>query len=170
MAPRYYDDDAEPGPSRTTVKNAATELQELAAALLTLPQARLDEVPMEDNLREALAQLRRLKGFEAIRRHMQYIGKLTRDAEAEPFRRALDNYQRGQRVALKEAEVWRERLLADDAALTDWLHLHPTGDTRQLRTLIRKARQEQAAAGESGTRGQYFRELFQTLKVVLENA
>src|SRR5215470_1480287 len=43
-------------------------------------------------------------------------------------------------------EAWRERLLADDAALTDFAVEHPGADLQAVRVLIRNARKEQKEA------------------------
>ena len=39
-----------------------------------------------------------------------------------------------------EIERWRDRLIADDAAVTDYISTYPTTDRAQLRALIRAAR------------------------------
>jgi len=51
-------------------------------------------------------------------------------------------------------------LLADDAALTDFIRLHPGVDPQEGRTLIRNARKER----EQAKPPRYFRELFQWIK------
>jgi ribosome-associated protein len=168
-------DDEDIGPSKTEVKQAMHELQDLGVALLELPQVLLDELDMEDRLRDALAELRRLKSFEAIRRQSQFIGKMLREADPEPFRRALAAHRQGQHRALLQAEEWRTRLLAEDAAITQWVAAHPATDVQQLRALIRNVRREQAqrqGAAENGEpvsrgRSKLYRELFQVLRSAL---
>ena len=46
------------------------------------------------------------------------------------------------RYAHHEIERWRDRLIADDAALTDYICVYPTTDRAQLRALIRAARKQ----------------------------
>ena len=43
---------------------------------------------------------------------------------------------------MKRIEIWRERLLADDSALTEYLNSHEHADSGEIRTLIRNARRE----------------------------
>ncbi|MBO4576658.1 MAG: DUF615 domain-containing protein, partial [Neisseriaceae bacterium] len=43
---------------------------------------------------------------------------------------------------MKRLELWRERLLNDDNALTEYLNTHDAADSSELRTLIRNARRE----------------------------
>jgi len=57
-------------------------------------------------------------------------------------------------------ERQREKLLANDAALTELLQRHPELNAQQLRTLIRNARKEQA----ENKPPKAYREIFQILK------
>ena len=54
----------------------------------------------------------------------------------------------------------REKLLADDKALTELKERHPEVDVQQLRALIRNARKEQA----ENKPPKAYREIFQILK------
>jgi ribosome-associated protein len=54
-------------------------------------------------------------------------------------------------------------LLASDDALTRWTAEHPASDLQQLRSLIRAARKDAAAAPEQRS-GRAYRELFQFIK------
>ena len=76
-------------------------------------------------------------------------------------------------LALHQAELWRDRLIADDDALTTWLQSAPDTDVQQLRALIRQARKDaQATAaqerpGEAVRHGRAYREIFQQVKAAL---
>ena len=48
-------------------------------------------------------------------------------------------------LQLHLAEQWRDRLIADDGALTDWLARDTEADVQHLRTLIRQARKDAQA-------------------------
>jgi len=166
-------------PSKTQLKKAMHELQELGKELLELSDARLQGIPMPESLRLALQELKRTRTHEGRRRQLQYVGKLMRGADAQPLREAVAAQQLGparETYALHEAERWRDRLLDSDAALTDWLALHPDADAQALRTLIRNARREapEAAppqsAGRAPRKGRSHRELFRMLSVQLRDA
>ena len=51
------------------------------------------------------------------------------------------------------AEQWRDRLIADDEALQEWLRSIPDADLQRLRTLIRQARgtRQASPAARRGT-------------------
>ena len=63
-------------------------------------------------------------------------------------------------AALHALERRRDKLLADDKALTELLAEHPELDAQHLRTLIRNARKEQA----ENKPPKAYREIFQILK------
>lgn len=171
------DDREDGGPSKTQLKKAMLELQDLGAALLQLPEATLAGLPMEDRLRDALRELRRLTNHGARKRQLQFVGKLMRDEDVAPYRRALAEMQAGKArdlLALKEIERWRERLLADDEALAAWAKDHPASDTPQFRALVRNARRERVQALATAARkhtepdnGPFFRALFKALRTAL---
>jgi ribosome-associated protein len=111
-------------------------------------------------------EYKRTRSHEGRRRQMQYIGKLMRQIDPEPVREAVAEMKLGRAVdslALHQAEQWRTELLADDEALTRWMADHPDSDAQQLRSLIRTARRDAAAAPEQRS-GRAYRELFQYLK------
>src|SRR5689334_24964621 len=132
--------------SKTRRKKEMHELQDLGAALLELPQAQLDALGLDERLARAVAEAKRIRSHEAKRRQMQYIGKLMRDVDPAPIRARVDalsgqSAQEGARHRRLEAQ--REKLLADDAALTEYVAAHGGADLQELRTLIRNARREQ---------------------------
>jgi ribosome-associated protein len=162
-APVFSFDDR---PSKTRMKQASHELQELGEAVVALPDARIDGLEIAEELLDAIRQFKKTKSFEGKRRQMQYIGKLMRKHEVEPIRQAVTDMQLGRAkdsLALHQAERWRAELLADDDAATRWITEHPETDVQQLRSLIRAARKDAALVPEKRS-GRAFRELFQFIK------
>lgn len=135
--------------SKTKRKRQVEELQQLGAALVALAPSQLDAVALPADLGQAVREAQRITSHEARRRQLQYIGKLMRKVDPEPIRAALAEYT-GQstaaRVQQKRLEQWRERLIADDDALTAFAAGHAGADLQALRTLIRNARKEIAEA------------------------
>lgn len=170
-------EDTDEGQSKTQIKDEMHALKDLGAALLELPDARLDELEMSEQLRDALRDYRRIPTMNAQARQLGFIGKLMRSVEPEPLQRAVDEHRHAhlrEAQSLRELEAWRDRLLADDAAMTAWCAKYPGGDTRALRALIAKARREmreaEAAAkpGAAPRKGRYYRELFQQLTAAVK--
>ena len=149
--------------SKTKRKQEMTELQSLGAKLVALPESQLADMPIDEALREALLEAKRIKSHEAKRRQLQYIGRLMREVDPAPLRARLDAIVGHSAQAAAEhrrLEAWRERLLADDGALTAFAAEHPGADLQAVRTLIRNARKEQKEAKPPRA----YRELFRLIK------
>ena len=135
-------------PSKTQRKKEMHALQALGQQLVDLSRDQLARVDLPEELREAIAFAHRVTSHEGRRRHMQYIGKLMRQVDADDIRAAIGRATGESRaaVALKHyAERWRDRLLADDDALTEFMAERPAVDVQALRATIRAARREHAA-------------------------
>jgi ribosome-associated protein len=153
--------------SKTRRKKESQALQDLGAELVALPGERLAAIDLPDFLRDAVMDARRITGFEARRRQMQYIGKLMRKVDAEPIRVRLEAWkspERAQVAQFKRVETWRERLLGEEGALEELLREHPRADRSQLDALIRDVLRER----EENRPPKSFRALFQALRAVLE--
>lgn len=154
-------------PSKSALKRASHELQDLGEQLIAMPDSWLKDLDMPERLRDALDGYKTTRSFEGKRRQMQYIGKVLRLVEVEALREAVAAFQLGQAkdsLSLHEAERWRAELLADEkAALTRWVESFPDSDVQQLRTLIRNAKKDAALAPEKRN-GRGYRELFQFIK------
>jgi ribosome-associated protein len=149
--------------SKTRRKQEMHELQALGAALVELPEAQLGSLELDEALRQAVLEARRISSHEARRRQLQYIGRLMRDVDPAPIRARLEALEGSSAEAIarhKRLEQLRERLLADDGALTGFVAAHPGADAGRLRTLIRNARREQ----KEGRPPRAYRELFRELK------
>lgn len=168
LAPDDADAAAGERPSKTRQKKAMHALQALGEELVALSREQLAQVPLEDTLRGAIEEAQRIRSHEGRRRQLQYVGRLMRDTDPEPIRAVLDVWKGKSAAAnaqLHALERWRERLLAEDEALTALLAAHPEADAQRLRTLIRNARREQAENRPPKS----YRELFQVLKPLIES-
>jgi len=165
--------------SKTDLKRESQALQALGQELLTLREALMSRLDLPESLQNALAQAKRITDFEGKRRQMQFVGKLMRtldEPQLTAIRAALQEQHNGsaaERQALHQAEHWRERLVADDGALNEWLAQYPDTDTQHLRTLIRQARKDAPDAhtaqiaqsqGLAPRKGRAWRELFQCVR------
>ena len=149
--------------SRTKKKLHVEELQKLGAALIALPAAQLDALGLPAQLLAAVLEAQRITSHEARRRQVQFIGKVMRRIDPEPVRAAvaaIAGQSAAARAGHKRLEQWRERLIEDDAALTEFANGHAGTDLQALRTVIRNARKEIA----EGKPPRAQRELFRLLK------
>jgi ribosome-associated protein len=149
--------------SKTQIKKEMTALQKMGAALVDLPEVQLDRIALNVTLKHAILECKRIKSHEARRRQMQYIGRLMRDVDAAPIRAQLESLNAGSAqsaAAHKRLEAWREKLMADEGALTEFAAAYPGSDLQQIRTLIRNAKREK----EANKPPRAFRELFRLIK------
>ena len=161
--------------TRTDLKRESTEVQKLGEDLLTLRTELLLRLDLPEKLVEALTEAKRITNFEGKRRQMQFIGKLMRKLEPEKheaIRTALIEQHTPSALetqTLHQAEMWRDRLLADDDALGQWITLSPSTDSQQLRALVRQARKDAVPErpGEALRHGRAYRDIFQLLRAAL---
>ena len=161
--------------TRTDLKRESTEIQKLGEDLLTLRTELLTRLDLPEKLVEAIAESKRITNFEGKRRQMQFIGKLMRKLEPEKhetIRTALVEQHTPSALetqTLHQAEIWRDRLLADDDALGQWITLSPSTDSQQLRALVRQARKDAVPErpGEAQRHGRAYRDIFQLVRAQL---
>jgi ribosome-associated protein len=149
--------------SKTKRKQEMHALQALGSALVDLPESQLRLMELGTDLSAAVLEARRIRSHEAKRRQMQYIGRLMREVDAGPIRArlaALEGHSAEATARHRRLEAWRERLLGDDGALTEFAAAHPAADLQELRTLIRNARKETL----QGKPPRAHRELFRFIK------
>jgi ribosome-associated protein len=153
-------------PSKSQLKRDMTALQKLGAELIAEPRERVKRVPMPEDVRDAILECQQITDHEGRRRQLQYVGKKMRtleDEEVALIRKTIDSWKqpsRAETAALHAIERRRDKLLADDGALTDLRAQYPDLDVQQMRTMIRNARREQA----ENKPPKAYREIFQALK------
>lgn len=134
--------------SKTKRKAEMDELQDIGVRLVGLSKERLAKLDLPERLLDAVNEAKRITANGATRRQKQYIGSLMREVEVAPI---IDQLQRwdGKHTAenayFHQLERWRDRLIADDRLVSEWMLKYPETDSQQLRTLIRNAQREQAA-------------------------
>lgn len=122
--------------SKTERKRRATRMQQLGRSLTELNAIQLATMPASHKLQTAIQDYQRFPSNEAKRRQLQFIGKLIRDEDTESIELALARLEGTSALAQYEfhqLEHWRDRLIEEPIALTEYLHEHPTIDRQALR-------------------------------------
>ena len=158
-------------PNKTAIKRQMLALRELGRELIALPPARLEEIPLDERLREAIELARRLKKG-ALKRQLIFIEKLMRpldDDEVGAIRRALVQIHQPHReevARLHQLEQWRDRLIAGDEDLLNRIvGDHPAAERQHIRQLVRNANRE----AQQNKPPKSARALFQYLRALLED-
>jgi len=128
--------------SRSQKKRDAQALTDLGLQLVERGEEALAGLPLDDDLREAIAECRRLTK-NARSRQLRWIGKLLRERGVEGLDARLaqlSQVQRAEAAAEQQNEHWRSRLLTGgNDALTEFVEAWPVADPKALRALIRQA-------------------------------
>lgn len=135
-------------PSKTQVKQAAADVQELGEALLTLKPAERERLPLTQELLAALDEAKRITSMEARRRHAQYIGKLMRRAEHSLIEKAFIELRNPLRKL--RLQNWLEQMeRADDdkiqALMQQLFGWFPHADRQHLRNLWRNLQKKRCS-------------------------
>lgn len=140
--------DADLPPSKTQLKAEADAQQALGVRLTELSKDKLLKLNLPEEVFEAVLESRKITANGATRRHRQYLGRLMREIDTAPIVEQLarwDGKHTAENAYFHGLERWRDRLINDSNAMSEFIELHPLTDSQQLRTLIRNAQKELAA-------------------------
>ena len=155
--------------SKSERKRRSTALQDVGEALVKLSREQLGRIDMPEELREAVLECKRLTKHEAIRRQMQYIGKVMRGIEVAPIAErlaAMEAPSKRQTALFHVAERWRDELIGDPAAMERFQREFPNADAGRLKALVEAARAGKAGRHEP----RHARELFHAVNAAVQEA
>ncbi len=165
----YDDYSDETQPSKSQRKREAHALRDFGESLVKLNKSTLAQIPLPEELYEAVIKAQHLHQRGALKRQLQYIGKLMRQLDVTPIREAYEQATHSYREDVEHhhrLEKWRDRLLAEgDQALGDLLSHHASVDRQHIRQLVRRARKE----AETNKPSRSARELFRYLREIIRN-
>lgn len=155
--------------SKSVQKRAVEALQELGGQLLTCNKATLEKCELPPELIAALAEYKRLPNKHgALRRQLQFIGRLMRDLDDATLDRIHAQFNRNVDLEKKKfamLEQQRDLLLSGDkVALEEVIDAHPEVNVQLLRQLIRSAQKERDENKPPASS----RKLFRLLRTVQE--
>ncbi|OFZ70107.1 MAG: hypothetical protein A2Z01_03790 [Betaproteobacteria bacterium RBG_16_58_11] len=162
-------EDGEEEVSKSQRKRDMTALQKLGATLVALKSSQIEQLNLPEALLDAVMEAKRLTKNEAIRRQMQFIGRVMRSVDAAPIQAQIDawNGVNDQETAKQhQLERWRDRLVEDDTALAEFIAQFPACDAQPLRALIRNTRKERALNKPLAN----YRALFRMLREIMQSA
>lgn len=85
-------------PSKSMRKRAAHSAQKLGERLVRMRDQELASLPLTEELRDAIAEARRLTSRAALSRQHQFIGKLMRGIDVEAIEAALEAQEAAQKA------------------------------------------------------------------------
>lgn len=153
--------------SKTQLKAEADEQQALGVRLTELPKDKLLKLDLPDTVLTAVLDTKKITANGAIRRHRQYLGRLMREIDNAPILEQLarwDGKHTAENAYFHGLERWRDRMISDTNALSEFIALYPNTEIQQLRTLIRNAQKEL----EANKPPKSSREIFKLLRELTE--
>jgi ribosome-associated protein len=140
------DDAEELAPSKSQRKREAHEMFDLGRELSELSSATLRELPMDDDVLEAVLFAKSIRSHGARKRQLGFLAKLLRNTDTEPLLEALEarlSAARAFNARHHRAEAWRDALLAPGTqSLETLLDARHDIDVQALRQLVRNAQSE----------------------------
>lgn len=143
-----FDDDEEQSEeevSKSQLKREMHYLQDLGTQLLNIKHSDLLGLSLSEQLLTTLAETKRIKHREGLRRQMQFVGKLMRKEDAETIA-GVENYfeqlnNRHQIHNQKQhlVEQWRDRILQDSKEIETFMQSYPSADRKWLRQIARQS-------------------------------
>lgn len=135
-------------PSRSQLKREDQALVDLARDLAELPAGQIQQLPLPEQVIDALHAAAAMPPRGARKRQIKFIGGLMRKLDISSVKEHLARLKSQSAHATREhhqTEQWRDRLLSEEkSALTELLNQFPDADRQQLRQLIRNAKKELA--------------------------
>lgn len=136
------------GSGRRSYKDRKAESNALVRLARTLVGAKpsvLAELPLPDDVREAVRVARGLERAARVRELRRVVGLLRAHdiTSMDALERSAGRARRNRAARERDHEAWRERLVSEgDRALAELVARHPRADAQRLRQLVRQARRE----------------------------
>lgn len=130
--------------SKTQLKKEADDIQQFGIEISNLPNHKIKELSLSDEIIEAIIFYKEIKKNSAKRRQAQFLGKLLRDFDLSNVTQEMETLKAFSRLQVKfehEAELWRDKLINDQSALNEYIdEFQP--DMTNLNQTINAARKE----------------------------
>jgi ribosome-associated protein len=137
-------------PSKSANKREQQALKQLGEKLIELQEVELARLPLNDSVRDAVLQAKRIKAHGAMRRQRQLIGKLLRQIDVEPIQQGLLQLQSSgvrEKRLFAAAESWRDRIVSDgDTAIATFCEQTGVSNTelQELLSELQRAQTDKA--------------------------
>jgi len=175
--------DGDEQPSKSQLKREANEILDLASQLGETAESSLAALPLAENIRDAVWQLKKITANSARKRQLHFLAKLLRknSDDVVAIKEALALQQVSSLTATRlqhECEQWRDRLLdaspeQSSQALTQFASEYSDADLQSLRQKIRSCRKDMQQDPHSTNSAKVVRqkrELFKWLRNTLSGS
>ncbi len=157
--------------SKTSIKKAMFELQDLADELIKTIPKKIAKLPLSEILLREIELGRKLPSGNSRRRQVQRIAKIIRAENLDEIKEALAGQEldnRKSHQSISPTQQWCAKLIANGReALSELITLYPNADIQLLGQLIRHAKKE--INSEQSSSKKYQNRLFNAIQKTLIN-
>lgn len=143
-------------PSKTKRKNNLARFREFTTELVELSQGRFHQLDLPEDIKQAVAEARKLTSMGAKRRQMSFVARLVEDLDIEALRETIRSMDHGrppksaapvppEPVSVTGTDVLAEQLLdGDDQAVFALADRFGPSERQMLRLFLRKIKKNLA--------------------------
>ena len=149
--------------SRTQKKHYAHSMVELAHKLAKLKHSFMIELPIDEQIIDAIITSKKINSHIARKRHFQFIGKLLLNSNHQEVIEALEIQDQRHQAGLTRQPflaLWVEKILIDQEITAQLYQTHDQADIQTLRQLIRSASKQNASTKKN------LRKLFEHIRMM----
>ncbi len=146
--------------TRSEKRKEGERSRDLARRLMTMTDAELDQVTLDEDLRARVDEAREVESLKARRREERALAGYLRGEDMADIGEALGEQaakDAQHAAAFQRVERWRETLLEDEEAFVDFVQGRSAQDADALRTAVDEGRRERDTGKPKGARKKLFR-------------
>jgi ribosome-associated protein len=154
--------------SRSQIKSEAHDITTFGKKLIELNENQIKSLPLDEKIIDNLLNAKNMSKI-ALKRQLQYIGKLLRSINIDPIYEAYNTYNSKSdqnKALIQRIENLRSKLIDPETSkdsLTNFLSTYPNANAQVLRQLIRNTQKDILKK----TSQKNFKELFQLIKNIM---
>ena len=154
--------------SKTELKKDSKKIQALGRSIAELSTDEIKRFNFPANIQQAIKEFKAIKSNSAKNRQTQYLGKLLRAIDLTEAYIVMEQLRTNSQKGIQldhYVEKWRDKLISDKEAITEFISLYPSSENQTIRQLIQNSIKEKA----SNKTPKSYRQLFQVIKLIINN-
>ena len=155
--------------SKTELKKDSKKIQALGRSIAELSADEIKKFNFPTNIQQAIRKIKAIKSNSAKNRQTQYLGKLLRSIDLTEAYIVMEQLRTNSQKGIQldhYIEKWRDRLIGDKEAITEFISLYSSSENQTIRQLIQNSLKEKA----SNKPPKSYRQLFQAIKVIINKS
>jgi ribosome-associated protein len=155
--------------SKTELKKDSKKIQALGRSIAEMSADEIKKFNFPPNIQHAITEFKAIKSNSAKNRQTQYLGKLLRAIDLTEAYIVMEQLRTNSQKGIQldhYIEKWRDRLISDKEAITEFISLYSSSENQTIRQLIQNSLKEKA----SDKPPKSYRQLFQVIKIIINKS